>query len=161
VRRAPHSSRSRHEIPLQAAKPPLEPGTLAPVSTIGLRATSIKRRIGNAIVPFAPTGQRIPAQGANPGNRIPEKRCVLKEHRIGKTGIDIRGTRLCSVPSEREECCRVDPQGWHPGLVCDAPFRAWDSKHGGRAWYRSRGQRIVPEIGWGTGTGHAVGDWLH
>jgi hypothetical protein len=40
-----------------------EPGTPAPVSTLGLRATSIKRRIGNAIVPFAPTGQRIPAQG--------------------------------------------------------------------------------------------------
>ena len=28
--------------------------------------------------------------------------------------------RLCGVPSEREECCRVDSQGWHPGLVCDA-----------------------------------------
>ena len=27
------------------------------------QATSIKRRIGNAIVPFAPTGQRIPALG--------------------------------------------------------------------------------------------------
>ena len=40
----------------------------------------------NATVPFAPTGQRIPAQGANPGNCIRENRCVLKEHRIGKAG---------------------------------------------------------------------------
>jgi hypothetical protein len=29
--------------------------------------------------------------------------------------------RLCGVPSEREECCRVGSQGLHPGLVCDAP----------------------------------------
>ena len=42
--------------------------------------------------------------------------------------------KLCGVPSEREECCRVDSQGLHPGLVCDAPtghgvrnrVRAWD-----------------------------------
>ena len=43
------------------------------------------------IVQFALKGQCIPAQGANPGNRIPEKRCVLKEHRIGSTGVDVRG----------------------------------------------------------------------
>ncbi len=48
----------------------------------------------NVIVLLAPTGQRIPAQGANPGNRIPEKRCVLKEHRIGRPGIDLRDTKM-------------------------------------------------------------------
>jgi hypothetical protein len=28
--------------------------------------------------------------------------------------------RLCGVPSERGFLFRVDSQGWHPGLVCDA-----------------------------------------
>ena len=31
----------------------------------------------NVIVRFARTGQRIPAQGTNPRNRIREKKCVL------------------------------------------------------------------------------------
>jgi hypothetical protein len=57
--------------------------------------------IGNVIVRFAPTGQRIPAQGANPGNCIRENRCVLKEHRIGWLGGDVRDTEICGVPSER------------------------------------------------------------
>ncbi len=46
--------------------------------------------IENAIVPFALQGQCIPAQGANPGNRIRENRCVLKEHRIRGGGVDVR-----------------------------------------------------------------------
>ncbi len=71
----------------------------------------------NAIVEIAPTGQRIPAQGANPGNRIREKRCVLKEHRIGWAGVDIRDTQLCGVPSERGNFSRCIPRvgtlGWY------------------------------------------------
>jgi hypothetical protein len=70
---------------------------------------------------IAPTGQRIPAQGANPGNRIPENRCVLKEHRIRKAGVDIRGPRLCGVPSERRFVFPGGFPGLHPGLVCGAP----------------------------------------
>jgi hypothetical protein len=88
--------------------------------------------IENVIVRFAPTGQRIPAQGANPGNRIREERCVLKEHRIGWAGVDVRDTRLCGVPSERVS---VFPGGV-PGLAAWAgmqcPVGAWDRKRGGR-----------------------------
>ena len=77
---------------------------------------------GNAIAPFAPTGQRIPAQGANPGNRIQENRCVLKEHRIGWSGVDVRDTRAYAAFLQNAGLFfRVDSQGWHPGLVCDAP----------------------------------------
>ena len=39
------------------------------------------------------------------------------------------------------------------------PTWAWDWKHGGRVWHRTRGQGIVPEIGWGPGTGHTVREW--
>ena len=38
-----------------------------------------------------------------------------------KAGFEVRVPRLCGVPSEREECCRVGSQGLHSGLVCDAP----------------------------------------
>ena len=78
----------------------------------------------NVIVQIALTGHRIPAQGANPGNRIRENRCVLKEHRIGKGGVEVRGTKICGVPSERGF---VFPGGF-PGLAPWAgmrgPFRA-------------------------------------
>ena len=41
------------------------------------------RSIENVIVPFAPTGQRIPAQGIALGTAS-QRMSVLKEHRIGK-----------------------------------------------------------------------------
>jgi hypothetical protein len=34
---------------------------------------------------------RVDSQGANPRNRLQEKKCVLKEHRIGKGGVEVRG----------------------------------------------------------------------
>ena len=71
----------------------------------------IKRGIGNAIVPFAPTGQRIPAHGIRPGNHIPENRCVLKEHRIGKAGVEVRDTErhggYAAFLQNAELFCRV------------------------------------------------------
>ena len=51
----------------------------------------------NAIVLIALKGHRIPAQGHSPGNRIREKRCVLKEHRIGNAVVEVQGPRLCGV----------------------------------------------------------------
>jgi hypothetical protein len=41
-------------------------------------------------------------------------------------GVEFRGPRLCGVPSERGFFFQADSQGLHPGLVCDAPTRAWD-----------------------------------
>ncbi len=69
--------------------------------------------------------------------------------------------RLCGVPSEREECCRVESQGLHPGLVCDAPLGHGIAKHGGRAWYRNRGQGMDAgfETWWWFGTEHTVREW--
>ena len=84
--------------------------------------------------PICPNGATHTSPGHRPGNRIRKSRCVLKEHRIGRAGSMSEAGKLCGVPSEREECCRVDSQGLHPGLVCDAPtghgvrnrVRAWD-----------------------------------
>ena len=84
--------------------------------------------------PICPNGATHTSPGHRPGNRIRKSRCVLKEHRIGRAGSMSEAPKLCGVPSEREECCRVDSQGLHPGLVCDAPtghgvrnrVRAWD-----------------------------------
>ena len=42
----------------------------------------------NAIVQFALTGQRIPAQGIALGTASERNRCVLKEPRIGMAGGD-------------------------------------------------------------------------
>jgi hypothetical protein len=108
--------KSEHETTAQAAKPPLEPGTPAPVSTLGLQATSLKTMAPNSL-------RRI---------RSPTKKTF-------------RGPRLCGVPSERGFLFPGDSQGLHPGLVCDAPTRAWDSKHGRRAGYRNRGQGMESE----------------
>ena len=47
--------------------------------------------IGNAVVPFALNGATHTSPGHRPGNYIPENQCVLKEHRIGKAGFDVRG----------------------------------------------------------------------
>ena len=35
--------------------------------------------------------------------------------------VEVRGSRLCGVPSERGFLFPGDSQGLHPGLVCDAP----------------------------------------
>ena len=82
--------------------------------------------------PICPNGATHTSPGHRPGNRIRKSRCVLKEHRIGRAGSMSEAGKLCGVPSEREECCRVDSQGWHPGLVCDAlgfhrtPREGWE-----------------------------------
>jgi hypothetical protein len=56
-------------------------------------------------------GVSCESSGHRPGNLIPKNRCVLKERRIGRAGSISDTRRLCGVPSEREECCRVNPQG--------------------------------------------------
>ena len=71
-------------------------------------------------------------EGANPGNRIRENRCVLKEHRIGKVGVDIRDTQLCGVPSERGFLFPGGFPGLAPWAGMQCPFRAWHRKRGGR-----------------------------
>ena len=40
---------------------------------------------------ICPNGATHTSPGQRPGNRIPENRCVLKEHRIGEVGGDVRG----------------------------------------------------------------------
>jgi hypothetical protein len=40
---------------------------------------------------LCPNGATHTSPGQRPGNRIPENRCVLKEHRIGEVGGDVRG----------------------------------------------------------------------
>ena len=45
-----------------------------------------------------------------------------KEHRIGDAGGEVRGRRLCGVPSERGKVLPGGFPGLHPGLVCDAPL---------------------------------------
>jgi hypothetical protein len=103
---------------------------------------------------IAPTGQRIPAQGANPGNRIPENRCVLKEHRIRKAGVDIRGPRLCGVPSERRFLFsgwipRVGTLGWYA-----MPRWGMGSKTSWRNWLqRSRTDTLERDARWGMNAG--------
>ena len=69
--------------------------------------------------------------------------------------VEIRGPRLCGVPSEREECCRVDSQGWHPGLVCDAPSGHRIGNVVG-VGYRNHGGPTVLETGWGPGIGNVI-----
>ena len=110
---------------------------MAPVSTLGPQATPIKRGIGNAIVPFAPTGQRIPAQGIRPGNHIPENRCVLKEHRIGKAGVEVRDTEAMRRSFRTRSC-----------------FAGWVPRVGTLGWY------AMPRQGMGfeTGLGHGIGN---
>ena len=98
---------------------------------------------------ICPNGATHTSSGHRPGNRIQENQCVLKEHRIGRGGVEARGLRLCGVPSKRGFLFPGDSQGLHPGLICDAllgnvilntldepgigiAVRAWDSKRGGR-----------------------------
>ena len=50
---------------------------------------------------LCPNGATHTSPGQRPGNRIPENRCVLKEHRIGRAWSMSETRRLCGVPSER------------------------------------------------------------
>jgi hypothetical protein len=48
---------------------------------------------GNALgTVIYPEGVSHTSPGHRPGNRIPENKCVLKEHRIGSTVVDVRDT---------------------------------------------------------------------
>ena len=102
-------------------------------------------------------------------------------HRKG--GVEVRGLRLCGVPSERGFFCWVDSQGLHPGLVCDAPLghglenvvaglapteprrpvgtrcpcRAWDWKRGGCPVSESRCQLALTEPRRPDGTRYPLG----
>jgi hypothetical protein len=84
---------------------------------------------------IAPTGQRIPAQGGNPGTRIRENRCVLKEHRIGWGGVDVQDTESM----RRSFRTRVS-------------FAWWIPRVGTLSWY------AMPR--WGMGTKTWWRDWL-
>ena len=68
-----------------------------------------------------PEGVSHTSPGQRPGNRIPENKCVLKEHRIGRPGSMSETRRLCGVPSERRVVLPGEFPGLHPGLVCDTP----------------------------------------
>ena len=136
-------------------------GTSADAMAVG--AWSHDRTRHRAI---CPNGATHTSPGHRPGNRrIIENQCVLKEHRIGKGVVEVRGSRLCGVPSERGFLFPGDSQGLHPGLVCDAPLghgirntvdepgigtavRAWNRKRGGRAVYWNRGRGMGFETRW-------------
>ena len=118
--------------------------------------------------PICPNGATHTSPGHRPGNcRIQENQCVLKEHRIGRGGAGSRSETRDYAAFLQNACFffRGAPQGLHPGLVCDAPLGhgirntvdepciatavwAWDSKHGGRARYRNRGQGMGFETRW-------------
>jgi len=79
--------------------------------------TRLKRRRS-----ICPNGATHTSPGCQPWDWIRENRCVLKEHRIGHAGGEVRGRRLCGVPSERGKVLPGGFPGLHPGLVCDAPL---------------------------------------
>jgi hypothetical protein len=87
--------------------------------------------IGNVIAQAAPTGQRIPAQGANPGNRIPERRCVLKEHRIGWAGVEVQATESMRRSFRTHICFDGGFPGLAPWAGMRCPVRAWDRRRSG------------------------------
>jgi hypothetical protein len=64
---------------------------------------------------ICPNGATHTSPGHRPGNRIPENRCVLKEHRIGWAGVDIRDTGMMRRSFRTRVC--FDGRGF-PGLVC-------------------------------------------
>jgi hypothetical protein len=74
-----------------------------------------------ALYRFRPNGAAHTSPGLQPWV---DDRCiggVLKERRIPGAPIDTSGG--CGVPSERLGCLSANP-GFHPGLVCGAPFGA-------------------------------------
>ena len=81
--------------------------------------------------PICPNGATHTSPGHRPGNRIRKNRCVLKEHRIGKAGVDIRDTRLCGVPSERGSLFPAGFPGFAPRAGMQCPVRAWERTRGG------------------------------
>ena len=94
----------------------------------------------NAIVPFAQRGNAYQLRaslwepqfalkgamhtspGQRPGNPVRENRCVLKEHRIGRAGSISETRGYAAFLQNAGFFFRVDSQGLHPGLVCDAPL---------------------------------------
>jgi hypothetical protein len=53
---------------------------------------------------------------------VVERVGVPHAFRIGDAEGEVRGRRLCGVPSEREKVLPGGFPGLHPGLVCDAPL---------------------------------------
>ena len=127
--------------------------------------------------PICPNGATHTSPGHRPGNcRIQENQCVLKEHRIGRGGAGSRSETRDYAAFLQNACFffRGAPQGLHPGLVCDAPLghgirntvdepciatavRAWDSKHGGRARYRTHCEEMLPDSWSASDIGNAFG----
>ena len=63
-----------------------------PVSPLGRQATSIEHSIGKRDRTIYPEGVSHTSLGNRPRNRIRENKCVLKEHRIGGAGVEVRDT---------------------------------------------------------------------
>ena len=78
-----------------------------------------------------PNGASHTSPGCQPWESTRKKQTrVLKERRIA-AGLGSRPRLfLCGVPSEHTYSLGCGSQGWHPGLVCVAPFRAICSSQG-------------------------------
>ena len=101
--------------------------------------TAVGPRYRNCYRPICPEGATHTSPGHRPGNRIPEKRCVLKEHRIGMAGVDIRDTQVM----RRSFRTRVSFSGWIPRV-------------GTLGWYAMPLQGMVTD----TRLGHGIANVL-
>ena len=99
---------------------------------------------------ICPNGATHTSPGCKPWEPHPiYNRCVLKEHRIGKGGVEVRGTRLCGVPSEREECCPGGSPGFAPWAAMRCPLQGMG--------FETRWTSPAPDPRSGNGTGNRVG----
>ena len=84
-----------------------------------------------------------------PSGHIPQDTDTNPLRRIRlPTKKTFRGPRLCGVPSERGFLFPGGSPGFAPWAGMRCPVGAWDSKHGGRAVYRNRGQGMGFETRW-------------
>ena len=111
-----------------------------PVSPLGRQATSIEHSIGKRDRTIDPEGVSHTSLGHRPRNRIRENKCVLKEHRIGSVGAEVRGTQ----PMRRSFRTRGCFSGWIPRV-------------GTLGWYAMPLQGMDRERGRRSGVGDAIG----
>jgi hypothetical protein len=91
-----------------------------------------------------PNGATHTSPGCNPGTRIREKRCVLKERRIGSAVVEVRGAEICGVPSERGFLYPGGFPGFAPWAGMRCPFRAWDRERGAMPrWWHGIGNVVL------------------
>ena len=91
-----------------------------------------------------PNGATHTSLGCNPGTRIREKRCVLKERRIGSAVVEVRGAEICGVPSERGFLYPGGFPGFAPWAGMRCPFRAWDRERGAMPrWWHGIGNVVL------------------